>query len=77
VTDGAVRARGHITLVQEDRFVLVTDGGEALLCTLAHDVHLPDGELRRLYAAGVRVVVEYGGQPGLASCVVHSVRKDG
>ena len=76
MTGVAGTARGHITLVQEDRFVLLTDGGEALLCTLAHDVHLPTGELRRLHAAGVRVVVAYDQQPGLASCVAHSVRED-
>jgi hypothetical protein len=68
------RATGHISVVQEERFVLVTDEGQALRLDLAHDAPIQPAGLRRLHEAGAQVEVEYDGEPGLASARAHVVR---
>ena len=68
------RARGHITLVQEQRFRLATDSGQGYLFTLGHDARLDAGDLCRLRDTRTHVVVEYTGEPGLESGVAHAVR---
>jgi hypothetical protein len=65
---------GHITLVQEQRFRLLTEAGQSFLLTLAHDAPLDADCLCDFLAARTRVVVEYQGEPGLVSGVAHSVR---
>jgi hypothetical protein len=67
-------AKGHITIVQEQRFRLVTDTGQGLLLTLAHDAPLEASDLQRLHEANTYVTVEYEGEPNLESGVAHSVR---
>jgi len=68
------RVSGRITVVQEQRFRLVTDGGQGFLLTLAHDAGLNGSDLCLLCDAGLRVDVELDGEPGLASAVAHSVK---
>jgi hypothetical protein len=64
---------GHITVVQERRFLLVTDDGRGCQLTLAHDAPLDTDDLRRFRQDGTHVFVEYGGEPGLASGVAHAI----
>ncbi len=64
---------GHISIVQEERFCLVTEDGRGLLFTLGHDANIGGPQLQRLRAAGARVLVDYAGEPSLESAVAHSV----
>jgi hypothetical protein len=64
---GTRTARGNITIVQEQRFRLVTDDGRGLLLTLAYDAYAPNGDLQRLHDSNTRVIVEYTGEPNLES----------
>ena len=68
-------ARGHLTHVQEQRFRIATSGGPNLLLTLAQTAHLDSAELQRLLRERATVVVDYEGEPGLASGVAHEVRR--
>jgi len=70
------RVRGHITLIQESRFRLVSDTGQGFLFTLAHNAAVGHQDLERFYRAGTAVTVEYTGEPNLASAIAHSVRPD-
>lgn len=65
---------GHITVVQEERFRLVTDTGQGLLLTLSNHAGLDADDLCRFRDAGTRVVVRYDGEPNLESAVARSVR---
>jgi formate dehydrogenase major subunit len=67
---GSKEVQGRITLVQEQRFRLVTDDGRVLLLTLAHNA---DADLRRLQQSGASVRVEYDGEPNFSSGVAHRV----
>ncbi len=67
-------AQGTIAVVQEERFRLITDTGQGLLLTLAHDAPLDDKDLRELHEANLHVVVEYEGKPNLESGVAHSIK---
>ncbi len=66
-------ARGHILLVQEERFRLQTAGGQSLLLTLDNHASTTVGDLLRYMAQQQRVVVRYQGEPNLASGVAHAV----
>ncbi len=66
--------KGHITLVQEDRFRLATLEGQSLLLTLFHDSRLKPHDLFDWYRDGTSVVVEYEGEAGLESGTAHSIR---
>jgi hypothetical protein len=66
---------GHISLVQEERFCVVTAAGQGLLLTLAHDADVEARDLHRLHHDRARVRVEYDGEPDLDSGVAHSVRE--
>ncbi len=68
-------ARGVITVVQEGRFRLVTERGEGLLLTLAHDAPQDARDLCRLQAERALVNVEYSGEPNLESGVAHRVER--
>jgi hypothetical protein len=68
-------ATGRISVVQEGRFRLLTDGGQGLLLTLGHDASVDDAGLHDLHARDARVLVEYEGEPNLASGVAHRVRR--
>jgi hypothetical protein len=67
-------ARGHITVVQEERFQLMTDSGQGYLLTLGRDAGIDARDLRRLHDAGAHVVVEYDGDPDFTSGVARTVR---
>jgi hypothetical protein len=69
-------ASGHITVVQEERFRLLTDGGQGLLLTLAHGAGADAADLARYLAEHAHVTVEYRGEPNLASGVALAVRPD-
>ncbi len=73
-TDRMHVAQGTIAVVQEERFRLITDTGQGLLLTLAHDAPLDEQDLRRLHEANLHVVVEYEGKPNLDSGVAHSIK---
>jgi hypothetical protein len=64
---------GHIETVQEQRFRLVTETGQALLLTLAHDASLDAADLERLHRAGTIVVVRYSGTPNEASGTARAI----
>ena len=65
---------GRITIVQEQRFRLQSDAGQGLLFTLARGASASAADLRRFHAAGTHVVVEYTGEPNLASGGAQAVR---
>lgn len=62
-------AKGHITVLQEHRFRLTTDGGQSLLFTLAPGIV----DVNQFRLAHTPVFVEYKGEPGLASAVAYRV----
>lgn len=66
-------ARGHISVVQEQRFRLTTDAGQSFLFTLANDAQGGVADVNRFRVAHTPVVVEYEGEPGLASAVARRV----
>ena len=66
--------QGRVTQVQEQRFRLVRDDQSTYLLTLAHDAPIDGAELNGFMRSGAPVVVEYTGEPGLASGVAHGVR---
>ncbi len=68
------QASGHIIVVQEERFRLLTDTGQGLLLTLAHDAPLEGSDLCRLRDTNTHVLVEYAGEPNVSSGVAHSIR---
>ena len=69
------QARGHISIVQEDRILFVTEDGHGYLLTLAHNTLTNARELKRLKDASSLVEVEYDGEPTLASAALRSVRE--
>jgi hypothetical protein len=62
-------ARGHISIVQEERFTLVTDDGQGYRFTLAHDANIEASELQRLCSERAHVVIRFAGDPNLDSGV--------
>jgi hypothetical protein len=64
------RVVGHITIVQEDRFRLVTDDGRGLLLTLKHNAGVTDEALRRLRDDQQRVAVNYDGEADFEDGIV-------
>ena len=66
-------ATGYITVVQEQRFRLVTDAGQGLLLTLAHDAPLDSNNLQHLHESETHVDVEYEGNPNLQTGVAHII----
>jgi len=65
----------RITLVQEQRFRVISEAGQSYLLTLARDANLQTEELRILLLEDAPVIVDYTGQPGLASASAHRVRR--
>jgi hypothetical protein len=70
------RARGTITVLQEERFQLYCDDGVTRLFVLAHDAPLESGELAELKRQGARVEVEYDEQRGLVAHAAHRIRRE-
>ena len=68
------RARGTITLIQEERFQLDCDDGIQRLFLLSHKAPLESDELARLKNEGARVEVEYDDRPGLIAHTAYDVQ---
>ena len=67
-------AEGVITLVQEGRFALVTDGGRVMHFLLAHDASLEPQDLPSLKRNQRRVRVDYTEPSHLIAHVAHTLR---
>jgi hypothetical protein len=67
-------AEGYITVVQEQRFRLVTDDGRGLLLTLAENARVDGHTLQGLHNNRTHVRVEYEGEPNMASGVAHAIK---
>jgi hypothetical protein len=65
---------GVITLVQEGRFALVTDGGRVMHFLLAHDASLEPQDLPVLKRDQCRVRVDYTEPSRLVAHVAHALR---
>jgi hypothetical protein len=68
-----MRAQGHITVVQERRFLLATDDGRGCQLTLAHDASVDIDTLRQFADGHTHVGVNYSGEPGLISGIAHAI----
>ncbi|HEU5012701.1 MAG TPA: hypothetical protein VFT66_09170 [Roseiflexaceae bacterium] len=66
--------RGHITVVQEERFRMITEGGQGLLFTLGNSIRYGADDLRRFRDTQTPVVVEYSGAPNLSTGMAHKVQ---
>jgi hypothetical protein len=67
-------AKGVITLVQEGRFTLFTDGGHVMHFLLAHDASLEPQDLPLLKRDQRRVRVDYTEPGRLVAHVAHALR---
>ncbi len=65
---------GVIAVVQEERFRLVTDSGQAYLLTLHNNLRTSAEDLCRWHEQGTRVIVEYEGEPNLTSGVAYAIK---
>jgi len=68
-------ARGHITVVQEGRFLLITDEGQGLVLTISSHGLTDVEELQRLKAARTHIEVEYEGEPTIDSAKLKKIRE--
>ncbi len=66
---------GHITILEEERFRLLTKDGRGLLFTLAHNAGSDATQLAHYRDARTRVQVAYEGEPDLASGVARAVSR--
>jgi hypothetical protein len=66
--------QGKIAIVQEQRFRLMSDGGQTLLFTLAESAPLEGSDLQRFHQQGARVQVEYAGEPNVNTGVAYRVQ---
>ncbi len=60
-------ATGRILAVQEERFRFMTDSGDTFLFTLGRFTHVGMSDLRQWHREGIRLRLEYTGEPNLAS----------
>jgi hypothetical protein len=65
---------GRITIVQEQRFHLISDAGQGMLFTLAHNTSASTADLRHFLNTNAHVLIEYTGEPNLASGAAQAVR---
>jgi hypothetical protein len=65
---------GVITLVQEGRFAIVTDGGRFMQFLLAHDASLEPQDLPLLKRNRRRIRVDYTEPSRLVAHVAHTLR---
>ena len=66
--------RGRIIVVQEDRFRLVSASGKGYLLTLSHRAKVSEQDLQDWHKADCQVMVEYQGEPNLATGMVQNVK---
>lgn len=64
---------GIVTVVQEGRFQLETDGGDSHVFILAHDAAAETDQLPRLQHEQARVRVAYEDGPGVIAYVAHEI----
>jgi hypothetical protein len=65
---------GVITMVQEDRFRLISADGHYQLFLLSHRTRVDGDDLHRFERARIPVTVTYGAAPGLIARTAHEVR---
>lgn len=65
---------GHITLIQEQRFRLVSGSGRGFIFTVSRKSPVRLAELQRLLRFHTTVQVEYSGAPNMRSGVADAVR---
>jgi hypothetical protein len=70
-------AIGHISLVQEQRFRLITDDGRGFLLTLGRKADVQLSDLKKLQESHAPVRVEYRGEPNTTSGVAEVVQPVG
>jgi hypothetical protein len=70
-------AVGHISLVQEERFRLITDDGRGFLFTLGRKADVQVADLQKLRESHAPVRVEYRGEPNTTSGVAEVVETVG
>jgi hypothetical protein len=68
------RLIGHISIVQEQRFRLLTDEGRGFLLTLDKNSSFDAADLQRMKKQHCRVVLEYIGEANTISGVATSLR---
>ncbi len=71
--NGTHQVAGHILMVQEERFRLMTDAGETLLLTVPTFARFGPADLKRWHAQNAHLRVTYAGAPNLVSGVARSV----
>jgi hypothetical protein len=65
---------GHITLIQEQRFRLISDNGRGFIFTISRKSAVRLAELQQLLQFHTTVRVEYSGAPNTRSGVADAVR---
>jgi hypothetical protein len=70
-----MQATGHISVVQEERFRLITDDGAGLLLTLSRKANASPDDLCKFHQANTRVRVEYEGEPNMPSGIARRVAR--
>jgi hypothetical protein len=73
--DGMKSVEGVITLAQEGRFELVTDGGRVMHFVLGHDASLEPQDLPPLQRAQRRVRVDYTEPTRILGHVAHRLQE--
>ncbi len=66
--------RGHIVLVQEERFRVIDESGRSYLFDLSHKSSVGNEDLLVLAETKTDVLVEYEGEPELETGVARSIR---
>ena len=67
------RLKGHIVLVQEERFRVVDELGRSYLFDLSHKSSVGNEGLLQLAESKADVLVEYEGEPELETGVARSI----
>jgi hypothetical protein len=62
-------ARGHISIVEDECFTLVTDDGQGYRFTLAPNANIGAAELPRLCTERAHVVIRFEGDPTLDAAI--------
>jgi len=65
---------GYISLVQEQRFRLITDDGRGFLFTLERNASVEIADLHKLQKSHERVRVQYTGEPNTISGLVQEIQ---
>lgn len=66
--------QGKISIVQEERFRLVTGDSQVLLLTLAERAPLEIADLERFRDEGTKVEVEYEGEPNVDTGIAYWIQ---